>query len=441
MSPKMLLAQFGDPTDRATALAMDAADPLAHYKSQFFISDPDLCYLDGNSLGRMPKRTIEKVNHFLTEEWGTELVDGWSHWIDEAQTAGNLLGRATLGAAEGQTLVQDTTSVNFYQLCVAAIKARPGRKTVIIDSSNFPTDRYILAGIADEMGLNLITLNNDGFGGPGQVDVAADCEMITPEILAPLLNDDIALVTLQAIHYRSGSRPDIKGITDLVRSHGGLVVWDASHAGGAIDLRFDEWGVDLAVGCTYKYGNSGPGSPAWLYVRKELQTEFLAPIQGWFANDKQFVMGPFFEPAEHIRRFQIASPSIIGIRGVQASYEMIEEAGMAAISHKAAVGTELILALYDDWLEPLGFTLLTPRDHNQRGGHITVGHPEAKRIAAAMRAFANTIPDYRVPDSIRLAIAPLPTSYTEIWDGISRMRDLVVSKRYLEIEDSGSRVT
>ena len=435
------LAEYGDPTDRATALAMDAADPLAHYKSQFFISDPGLCYLDGNSLGRMPKRTIEKVNHFLTEEWGTELVDGWSHWIDEAQTAGNLLGRATLGAAEGQTLVQDTTSVNFYQLCVAAIKARPGRKTVIIDSSNFPTDRYILAGIADEMGLNLITLNNDGFGGPGQVDVAADCEMITPEILAPLLNDDIALVTLQAIHYRSGSRPDIKGITDLVRSHGGLVVWDASHAGGAIDLRFDEWGVDLAVGCTYKYGNSGPGSPAWLYVRKEMQTDFLAPIQGWFANDKQFVMGPFFEPAEHIRRFQIASPSIIGIRGVQASYEMIEEAGMVAISHKAALGTELILALYDAWLEPLGFTLLTPRDHNQRGGHITVGHPEAKRIAAAMRAFANTIPDYRVPDSIRLAIAPLPTSYTEIWDGISRMRDLVVSKRYLEIEDNGSRVT
>jgi kynureninase len=437
----MLLAQFGEPTDRATALAMDAADPLAHYKSQFFISDLGLCYLDGNSLGRMPKRTIEKVNHFLTEEWGTELVDGWSHWIDEAQTAGNLLGRATLGAAEGQTLVQDTTSVNFYQLCVAAIKARPGRKTVIIDSSNFPTDRYILAGIADEMGLNLITLNNDGFGGPGQVDVAADCEMITPEILAPLLNDDIALVTLQAIHYRSGSRPDIKGITDLVRSHGGLVVWDASHAGGAIDLRFDEWGVDLAVGCTYKYGNSGPGSPAWLYVRKEMQTDFLAPIQGWFANDKQFVMGPFFEPAEHIRRFQIASPSIIGIRGVQASYEMIEEAGMVAISHKAALGTELILALYDAWLEPLGFTLLTPRDHNQRGGHITVGHPEAKRIAAAMRTFANTIPDYRVPDSIRLAIAPLPTSYTEIWDGISRMRDLVVSKRYLEIEDNGSRVT
>jgi kynureninase len=436
-----MLANFGDPTHRTTAENLDSKDPLAKYKSQFHISDPNLCYLDGNSLGRMPLAAISSINSFLTEEWGTELVDGWAHWIDEAQAAGNLLGRATLGAAEGQTLVQDTTSVNFYQLCTAAIKARPGRKTVIIDASNFPTDRYILAGIAEDLGLNLITLNNDGLGGPGQVEVDADCERITPEILAPFLNDDIALVTLQVIHYRSGSRPDVKAITDLVRSHGGLVVWDASHAGGAIDLQFDEWGVDLAVGCTYKYGNSGPGSPAWLYVRKEMQSQVLGPIQGWFANDKQFEMGPFFEPAEGIRRFQIASPSIIGIRGVQASYSMIEEAGMKAISEKAALGTELILALFDAWLAPLGFTLMTPRDHNQRGGHISVGHPEAKRIAAAMRKFANVIPDYRVPDSIRLAMAPLPTSYVEIWDGMSRMRDLVAEKRYLEIEDNGSRVT
>jgi kynureninase len=435
------LADYGDPTIRSTALALDAADPLAKYKQAFQITDPDLCYLDGNSLGRMPIASVKAVNDFLTQEWGKELVDGWAHWIDEAQVAGNLLGRATLGAAEGQTLVQDTTSVNFYQLCHAAIKARPGRKTVIIDSSNFPTDRYILSGIADSLGLKLITLNNDGMGGPGQVDVDADCELITPEILEPFLNDDVALVTLQVIHYRSGSRPDVKAITDLVRKHGGLVVWDASHAGGAIDLQFDEWGVDLAVGCTYKYGNSGPGSPAWLYIRKSMQAQVLPTIQGWFANDKQFEMGPFFEPADHIRRFQIASPSIMGIRAVQASYSMIEEAGMKTISEKAALGTDLILALYDAWLAPLGFTLLTPRDPNKRGGHITVGHPDAKKIAAAMRSMTNTIPDYRTPDSIRLAIAPLPTSYTEVFDGLERMRDLVQSKKYLEIQDSGSRVT
>ncbi len=432
---------MANPTERSYAEALDAADPLAKYQGQFQVSDPELCYLDGNSLGRMPLAAIESVNNFLTQEWGRELVDGWSHWIDESQAAGNLLGRSVLGAAEGQTLVQDTTSVNFYQMCLAAIKARPGRKTIIIDASNFPTDRYILAGIAKDFGLNLVTLNNDGSGGPGSVEIESDCELITPEALAPHLNDDVALVTLQAIHYRSGSRPDIKGITDLVRSHGGLVVWDASHAAGAIDLRFDEWGVDLAVGCTYKYGNSGPGSPAWLYVAKAMQPQVLPTIQGWFANDKQFEMGPFFEVAEGIRRFQIASPSIIGIRVMQASYQMIEEAGMAAISEKAAKGSQLILDLFDAWLAPLGFTLMTPRSANQRGGHITVGHPDAKKIAAGMRKFANVVPDYRTPDSIRLAMAPLPTSYTEIWDGMARMRDLVASKKYLEVEDNGSRVT
>ncbi|MEN9965483.1 MAG: hypothetical protein RJA60_480 [Actinomycetota bacterium] len=429
------------PTERSYAEALDASDPLAKYKAQFQISDPELCYLDGNSLGRLPLAAISGVHDFLTNEWGRELVDGWAHWIDESQAAGNLLGRSVLGAAEGQTLVQDTTSVNFYQMCLAAIKARPGRKTIIIDASNFPTDRYILAGVAKDFGLNLVTLNNDGSGGPGSVEVEADCELISPEALAPHLNDDVALVTLQAIHYRSGSRPDIKGITDLVRSHGGLVVWDASHAAGAIDLRFDEWGVDLAVGCTYKYGNSGPGSPAWLYVAKRMQSEVEPTIQGWFANDKQFEMGPFFEVAEGIRRFQIASPSIIGIRVMQAAYAMIEEAGMAAISAKAAAGSQLILDLFDAWLAPLGFTLLTPREAHRRGGHITVGHPDAKKIAAGMRKFANVVPDYRTPDSIRLAMAPLPTSYAEIWDGMARMRDLVASKKYLEVEDNGSRVT
>ena len=426
---------------RLYAEELDAADKLAKYKSQFQISDPDLCYLDGNSLGRMPLETVKRINDFLTDEWGRELVDGWSHWIDEASPTGDLLGRAVLGAGPGQVVVQDTTSVNFYQLCNAAISARPGRKTVIIDSSNFPTDRYLLAGIAEARGLNLITLDNDGTGGPNAHAIANEHELITPEALEPFLSEDVALVTLQAIHYRSGSRPDIKGITDLCRRYGILVVWDASHAAGAIELDFDANGVELAVGCTYKYGNSGPGSPAWLYVNKSIQSQVLPTIQGWFANDKQFEMGPFFEPADHIRRFQIASPSIIGIRAMQASYSMIEEAGMKAISQKAALGTELILALYDAWLAPLGFTLLTPRDHNKRGGHITVGHRDAKKIAAAMRSMTNTIPDYRTPDSIRLAIAPLPTSYTEVYDGLQRMRDLVASKKYLEIQDNGSRVT
>ena len=436
-----LLAGIGDPLSRSTAELLDQADELSSFRKEFYIKDQSLCYLDGNSLGRLPLATIDRVSKFLTEEWGSELVDGWSHWIDEAQPAGDLLGRATLGAASGQVLVCDTTSVNFYQLCVAAINANPDRKTIIVDSSNFPTDRYVIQGIADQFNLKLITLDTDGSGVAGSVKIAAENELLTTELLAPFMSTDVALVTLQAVNYRSGARPNLKAITDLVRSYGGYVVWDASHAGGSVELDFDANGVDLAVGCTYKYGNSGPGSPAWLYVRKELQTTLKVPIQGWFAQDDQFAMGPTFDKNQEIRGFQIASPSIVGIRAVQASYELIERAGIARIAKKAAIGTELMIALFDAWLAPLGFTLLTPRDHRLRGGHITIGHPEAKRIAAALRKYAQVVPDYRMPNSIRLAISPLPTSFLEVFDGFERIRDSVIRKDYEKIEDTGNRVT
>ena len=436
-----LLAGIGDPLSRSTAELLDQADELSSFRKEFYIKDQSLCYLDGNSLGRLPLVTIDRVSKFLTEEWGSELVDGWSHWIDEAQPAGDLLGRATLGAAAGQVLVCDTTSVNFYQLCVAAINANPDRKTIIVDSSNFPTDRYVIQGIADQFNLKLITLDTDGSGVAESVKIAAENELLTAELLAPFMSTDVALVTLQAVNYRSGARPNLKAITDLVRSYGGYVVWDASHAGGSVELDFDANGVDLAVGCTYKYGNSGPGSPAWLYVRKELQTTLKVPIQGWFAQDDQFAMGPTFDKNQEIRGFQIASPSIVGIRAVQASYELIERAGIARIAKKAAIGTELMIALFDAWLAPLGFTLLTPRDHRLRGGHITIGHPEAKRIAAALRKYAQVVPDYRMPNSIRLAISPLPTSFLEVFDGFERIRDSVIRKDYEKIEDTGNRVT
>jgi len=420
---------------------LDGEDKLASFRNLFHFSDTDVCYLDGNSLGRLPKRTIEEVNSFLTDEWGHELVDGWSHWIDQAQTAGDLVGEAALGAAPGQVLVCDTVSVNFYQLCSAAIKARPGRKKVIIDSSNFPTDRYVLAGIAEQFGLELITLDTDGSGGPGAISIDSTFELITPELLKPHLDEDVALLTLQAINYRSGCRQDIKAITELSRSFGILVVWDCSHAVGSIQLDLDGNGVDLAVGCTYKYGNSGPGSPAWLYVRKELQPELRVPIQGWFAQEKQFEMGAFFEPSDEIRRFQIASPSIIGIRGVEVAFEMIRDAGIANIEAKAALGTQLMIALSEQWLAELGFTLATPEEPSKRGGHIILKHKDAKQIALALRKLKKVIPDYREPGAIRLAISPLPTSFEEVFEGFQRLRDLVASGDYKQVSMEGNRVT
>ncbi len=420
-------------TDREYALELDKNDPLAHFKSQFVVTDPEMCYLDGNSLGRLPKETISAVNNLMAE-WGSEVVTGWGHWVDEAQPTGDLLGQAALGAGPGQILVCDTTSVNFYQLCLAAVHARPGRKTIITDAANFPTDRYILDGIAKQFGLNLVLIQNEN-------PAVATHERITTQVLAPYLNDDVALVTLQVIQYRSGARTDIKSITDQVRAIGALVVWDASHAVGAIELNLDANGVDLCVGCTYKYGNSGPGSPAWLYVSKKIQKELQVPIQGWFAQDAQFEMGPVFERAQNIRGFQIASPSLIGIRCVQTAFSMIKEAGIDAIAHKAAVGTQMMIDLYDAWLAPLGFVLNTSRDPKERGGHISLVHPDAAQICVAMREISNVIPDYRTPNSIRLAISPLPTSFVEVWDGFARTRDLVASGQYKTIKEGGSRVT
>jgi kynureninase len=420
-------------TDRAYALELDKNDPLAHFKSQFVIADPEMCYLDGNSLGRLPKETISAVNNLMTE-WGAEVVTGWGHWVDEAQPTGDLLGQAALGAGPGQILVCDTTSVNFYQLCLAAVHARPGRKTIITDAANFPTDRYILDGIAKQFGLKLVLIENED-------PAVATHERITTQVLAPYLSDDVALVTLQVIQYRSGARTDIKSITDQVRAIGGLVVWDASHAVGAIELNLDANGVDLCVGCTYKYGNSGPGSPAWLYVSRKIQKELQVPIQGWFAQDAQFEMGPVFERAQNIRGFQIASPSLIGIRCVQTAFSMIKEAGIDAIAQKAAVGTQMMIDLYDAWLAPLGFVLNTSRDPKERGGHISLVHPDAAQICVAMREISNVIPDYRTPNSIRLAISPLPTSFVEVWDGFARTRDLVASGQYKTIKEGGSRVT
>lgn len=418
--------------DRSRVVALDERDPLRTFKNKFVITDPDTCYLDGNSLGRLPHATVKAISDFLHDEWGKENVLGWSRWIDEAQQVGDLIGRSALGAAPGQVLAADTTSVNLYQLAGAALRARPGRKRIITDAANFPTDRYILVGLAKAHGMELTIIDNEG---------GDRSELISPDSLAEYLSEDVALVSLQVIQYRSGARQAVREITELAKKTGTLLLWDAAHAIGSIELAFDRDGVELAVGCTYKYGNSGPGAPAWLYVAKSIQPELQVPIQGWFAQRDQFAMGPEFERDQSIRGFQIASPSILGLRSVRTAFEMIEAAGISKIAAKAAEGTDLMIKLFDAWLAPLGFELLTPRGSGLRGGHITIAHPEAERISVALRKFANVVADYRVPNSIRLAISPLTTSFVEVYDGFERIRDLVATRKYEQVEGGGSRVT
>jgi kynureninase len=424
---------------RQDALKLDATDPLAKYRDLFVLTDPEVCYLDGNSLGRLPKATVETINKFLIEGWGTKIVDGWGEWIDKAETTGDLIGRAALGAAAGQTLAMDTTSVNFYRLVRAAISARPGRKTIITDEANFPTDRYIMQGVAEELGLNLVVIPNDL--QEHSTGEAFSDELVTPEILKPYLNNDVALVTISVVAYRSGALHNIKELTELVRDSGALMVWDASHAVGAVEMQFDRDGVDLAVGCTYKYGNSGPGSPAWLYVSKRIQSELQMPIQGWFAQRNQFLMGSMFDQIEGMRGFQIASPSIIGLLCIDEGFGMIEDATIAQINAKASKGTDMMIELFDQWLVPLGYELVTPRDSKLRGGHISIYHPDAAQIARGLRDDMKVIPDYRAPNSIRLAISPLPTSYVEVFDGFERIRDYTQSEKYKDLDLSSIKVS
>ena len=287
---------------------------------------------------------------------------------------GDVIAAAALGARSGQTLAQDTTTVNFYQLCDAALAARPDRTAVVTDTANFPTDRYILEGLCLRHGKRLVLVDDEDGEG-----------FLTSDKLANALDSTTALVALPVVQYRSGALHDVAALTRLAHDCGALTVWDASHAVGVVALRFDEDGVDLAVGCTYKYGNAGPGAPAWLYVAERLQRELRVPIQGWFAQRDQFAMGPLFEPAEGVRGFQVATPSIIGLRCVEAGFSLITEVGLPAIAHKAALGSDLMVRLHDAWPAPLGFELVTPatRGDAEATSRCTTQRPKALPLPCA----------------------------------------------------------
>jgi len=411
-----------------------SSDDLSHFRERFIVEDEDVCYLDGNSLGRMPKRTVEEIDSLLVNEWGKKMVGGWSDWIDEAEQVGNLIGEAALGASAGQTLAIDTNTINIYQLAVAAIKARPGRKKILIDRANFPSDRYAIEAISESYGMELVYIENED-------PTISPQEEITLDLLGRYLDDDVALVTLQIVQYRSGVLNDYAAIEKMVRARGALMLWDCSHAVGSVDLQFDKNEIGLAAGCTYKYGNSGPGAPGWLYVSHKLQSELNVPIRGWFAAKNQFAMERTFEREDGIRGFQISTPPIIGLRAVKVGFEMIKEAGMKAINEKCLKGTDLMIELFDQWLEPLGFSLATPRERSRRCGHIIITHPDGAKIARALRELKNVYPDYREPNGIRFSFSPLPTSFTELYEGFSRLRDLVASGDYKNMKVVESKVT
>ncbi len=399
----------------AYARRMDRADGLAHYRKRFVGADRELVYFDGNSLGRPPVSAVERIEGFLLEDWGGRLIRGWDEaWMQLPFEIGDRIGRAVIQAKAGQTVIGDSTTVLLYKLARAAVDAQlardPSRREIVIDTDNFPTDRYVLEGIARERGARLRWIDVDTASG------------VTPEQLAAACGPETALVVLSHVAYRSAYLADARELTRIAHDAGALILWDLCHSAGSVPIEADRWKFDLAVGCTYKYLNGGPGSPAFAYVRDDLQDVLAQPIQGWMGTADVFAMGPEYEPARGIRRFLSGTPPIVGMLAMEETLAMIEEAGMPAIRAKSMALTAFTIVVAEEWLAPLGVTLASPLDPDERGGHVTLNHPAMREVTARLWQ-QDVIPDYRDPGGLRIGLSPLSTSFEEVHRGLVATRD------------------
>jgi kynureninase len=393
-----------DPRTRAEAL--DAADPLARYRDEFVVAHDWHIYLDGNSLGRLPGRTISVLRDAVEQEWGAGLVQSWDRWVELPAATGDLIA-PLIGARPGEVIVCDQTSVNLYKLAAAAVAAT-GRTTIVTDDTNFPSDRYVMDGVARAAGGTLRVAQVDQVDGPQPADIAA------------LLDDDVALVALSHVGYRSAAIADMAAITALAHRHGAMALWDLSHSAGAVPVELEASGADLAVGCTYKHLNGGPGAPAFLYVRSSHQENLSQPIHGWFGHDDMFAFEPSYRPAPGIAHFAVGTPPVVSLHAVAPGVAIVAEAGIQAIRAKANLLTSLLVELFDEFLAPVGFGLGSPREAERRGGHVTLLHPEAFRLSWLARV-NGVIVDFRVPDAIRLGVAPLYTRFVEVADAAFKL--------------------
>ncbi|MEV7231870.1 kynureninase [Polymorphospora sp. NPDC051019] len=410
----------------AEARQLDAADPLAHFRDEFVIADPSVIYLDGNSLGRLPRATRARVRA-VVDEWGTDLIDGWGRWLGVGRAAGDLVAEV-VGARPGEVTLSDSTSVNLYKLAVAALDARPGRDVIVTDDGNFSSDRYVLDGVAAARGLKVRQVPTDLDDGVRLSEVER------------ALDDQVALVCLSHVAYRSGAVADLAGVTAAARRCGALTLWDLCHSAGAVPIGLSAAGADLAVGCTYKYLNGGPGSPAFLYVRRDLQPELTQPIWGWFGQTDQFAMGRDYEPVRAIERFLVGTPPVLSGCAALEGARLSATAGIDDVAAKARSLTGYALRLIDDWLTPLGLRVASPRPARRRGAHVTLHHPAGWSICQAAK-LAGVIPDYRRPRRIRFGFAPLYTRHVDVHTALARVRDLVTAGRHLDFPNEPEGLT
>ena len=403
------------------AKQLDRQDPLASYREQFVVNDPDLIYLDGNSLGMMPRVAQERSRQVVDEQWGTDLIRGWNKgWWDAPYRIGDKIGQL-IGVAPGQTIVADTVSVNLFKLATAALTLQPDKTRIITDTFNFPSDLYILQGIKQILGDRREI-----------IFIGATDNDITPDLAAleSAIDENTALVTLSHVVFKSGYMYDMQHITELAHDKGALVLWDLSHSVGSVPVELDACNADLAIGCTYKYLNGGPGAPGFLYVNKNIQERLSSPIWGWWGQKNPFDFDLEYTPAPGVQRFLVGTQSMISMLTMEAALDPILQAGMDALRAKSILMTDYACFLSDELLAPLGFSLGSPRETLRRGSHISIRHEQGYRINRALIEEMNVIPDFRAPDNIRLGFAPLYISFTDIWEGFDRIRKVVEEKLY-----------
>ena len=396
------------------AAALDAADPLASFRERFAVPDPTLIYLDGNSLGRPPLSALDRVARVARDEWAGELIRAWDHWLDAPTRVGDLLGTEVLGARPDEVAICDSTTVDFYRLASAALSARSDRRVIVTDRANFPTDRYVLEALARDREREIAWLEADPIEGPTVGDV---------ESALAAHAGAVALVTLTHVNYRSAAIADLAAITRLAHDAGALVLWDLSHSAGAVPVGLAEHEVDLAVGCTYKYLCGGPGAPGYLFIRRELQEALRNPIQGWFGQADQFEMSHGFQPRSGIAGWLTGTPGMLGLAAAEEGIRIVAEAGIDRIRAKGIALTEFLIARFDAELAPLAFTLGSPRESARRGSHVSIRRRDARQLTRKMIA-AGIIPDFRAPDSIRLGLSPLTTTFSEVARAVHAIADL-----------------
>ena len=389
---------------------LDRLDPLAGFRSEFAIDESGPIYLDGNSLGRMPRRAAALIREVTETQWGERLVRGWNEgWMDLASRIGGKIARL-IGARADEVIVCDSTSVNLYKLATAAMRARPGRRQIVTAPNNFPSDLYVLGGLGEVV-------------ADGPIDATT------------------ALVSMTHTDFKSGETHDMADGTRAAHEAGALVLWDLSHSAGAMPIDLNGCGADLAVGCTYKYLNGGPGAPAYLYVRRDLQEQLRSPIQGWFGQANQFGFEPGYEPAAGIARFLAGTPPILSMAAIEPGVDLLLEAGMERVRAKSVALTEYLIELWEEWLKPRGVTLNSPGDAARRGSHVSLGHPDSWRINRALIDEMNVIPDFRRPDNIRFGVAPLYTTFSDVHEAMERFRRVMDERLYERMPDEQARVT